>query len=70
VSQNGDPLSNDLNRALLQRQDEMSQPGVAGSVMARVDAIPAFKVTDPPALLDQACSQRAGEPTPVQAMTG
>lgn len=70
ASQDGDFLSNDLDRAFLQRQDEMSQPSEAGGVMARVDAVLPFEVADPRALLNRACPRQPGKPTPVQAMTG
>ena len=62
ASQYGDPLGSDLNRALLQRHDEMSQPGEAGGVMVRMIADLAFEVHDPLALLNLPCPQQAGEP--------
>jgi len=70
ASQDADFLSNDLDRAFCQRQDEVSQSGEAGGVMARVDAVLPFEVADPRALLDCACPQQSGKPMPVQAMTG
>src|SRR5262249_55566761 len=62
-------LSNDLNRALLQQQDEMSKPGEPGGVMVRMAAVLALKVCDPLALLDLACPQQAREPTRVEPMS-
>jgi hypothetical protein len=62
-------LSQHLNNAHFQRQDEMSQPGRPGSVMELAVAVLALEFGDPCALLDQAGPQQAREPTPVQAMT-